>query len=207
MATWVLVNIGSGYGLVTSVLRKSLQCNFNEYLKFYSGKLCQKVLFSRFFFINSPMGQCVNIREQIGRKWPPFYRHFPMNVLLWKLKFQWNSFPSGQIKNNPALVQIMAGHRTGDKPSLVTHIHACTSLVPDEWTYKHIDMGRRTWIRCKVAPVNKIVQIFSLVCEVIYVNLMETFSAFLALCEGNPSVSSGSHKKAGNADLPRINTR
>ena len=67
-------------------------------------------------------------------KWPPFTRgHFQMHFLEWKcvnlIKFSLNFVPKGQVNNIPILVQIMAWHRSGDKPlselmmvSLLTHI-------------------------------------------------------------------------------------
>ena len=32
------------------------------------------------------------------------------------IEFHWNMFPGVLIDNKPVLVQVMAGHRTGDKP-------------------------------------------------------------------------------------------
>ena len=59
-------------------------------------------------------------------KWPPFSWHFQINVFEWKCM---NSVPKCSINNIPALVQILAWHRSGPKPlsepmmvSLPTHI-------------------------------------------------------------------------------------
>ena len=69
-------------------------------------------------------------------KWLPFTRrHFQMHFLEWKWKnfdryFTVKFVPEGSLKNIPALVQIMAWRRPGDKPLselmmiiLLTHIY------------------------------------------------------------------------------------
>ena len=61
-------------------------------------------------------------------KWPSFRRrHFQMHFLDWK-RLNFEKDPKGPINNIPALVQIMAWRRSGDKPlsepmvvSLLTH--------------------------------------------------------------------------------------
>ena len=54
-------------------------------------------------------------------KWPPFRRrHFQVHFCEWRvwiwIKIQLKFVPRGLINNIPALVQIMAWHRSGDKP-------------------------------------------------------------------------------------------
>ena len=69
-------------------------------------------------------------------KWPPFRRRYfkciYLNEKVWiSIKISLNFVPKGRINNIPALVQIMAWRRLGDKPlsepmvvSLLTHICA-----------------------------------------------------------------------------------
>ena len=61
-----------------------------------------------------------------------------MKMLEFWSKFHFKFAPKGPINNIPALVQIMAWHRPGDKPlfepmivSLLTHLYA--SLSPNEF--------------------------------------------------------------------------
>ena len=39
-----------------------------------------------------------------------------MKMLEFQIKFHWNFFPKGPIDNISVMVQVMAWHRTGDKP-------------------------------------------------------------------------------------------
>ena len=101
---------------------------------------------------------CLSWHIEAETKWPPFSRrHFQIHFREWKcinfdkknsLKF----VPKGSINNIPALVQIMAWCRSGDKPlsepvreSLLTHIcvtrpqwvnwisnDSCNDLSPDQ---------------------------------------------------------------------------
>ena len=79
----------------------------------------------------------VNNREET--KWPPFRRRyfqthfFNENVRIF-IKISLTFVPKGPINDNPALVQIMAWRRSGDKPlsepmtvSLLTHIYVTRS--------------------------------------------------------------------------------
>ena len=55
--------------------------------------------------------------------WPPFYRwHFQIHFCEWKIwiliEISLKFVPKGTIDNMQALVQVMAWHRTGDKPLL-----------------------------------------------------------------------------------------
>ena len=58
---------------------------------------------------------------EAGTRWPTFSRrHFQSHFLLWKLfyfiKMSLKFVPHGPFNNIPALVQIMAWRRSGDKP-------------------------------------------------------------------------------------------
>ena len=72
---------------------------------------------------------------EVEKKWPPFSRwHFQMHFLEWRcinslIKISMKFLPKGPINNIPALVQIMAWRRPGDRPlsepmmvSFFTHI-------------------------------------------------------------------------------------
>ena len=67
------------------------------------------------------------ILPETETKWPPFRRHFQMHFWWTCMNFDWNSL--NFVPNIPALVQIMAWRRPGDKPlfepmlvNLLTHI-------------------------------------------------------------------------------------
>ena len=87
--------------------------------------------FLRHSSINLPY---ISLTHWGQEKWPPFSRrHFQMHFLECKLliliKISLKFAPKGPINNIPALVQIMAWRRPGDKPlseerteSLLTHI-------------------------------------------------------------------------------------
>ena len=84
-------------------------------------------------------GRWVNIlrpRQMAATSW----RHFQMHFLEWKCmifdKISMDFVGQGSINNIPALVQIMAWHRLGDKPlsepmmiSLLTHMIYVTELI------------------------------------------------------------------------------
>ena len=82
---------------------------------------------------------CITLRKWVNTLRPRQNgRHFPDDILkciflnenVWlSIKISWNFVPQGPINNIPALVQIMAGRRPGDKPLsepmmviLLTHI-------------------------------------------------------------------------------------
>ena len=89
--------------------------------------------------------QCQHFEAET--KWPPFSRqHFKcifLNENVWiSIKISLRFLPKGPINNIPALVQIMAWRRPGDKPLsepmlviLLTHIYA--SLCLNELRYYH----------------------------------------------------------------------
>ena len=91
-------------------------------------------------------------------------RHFPDDILKWiffnenawiSIEISLKFVPKGQINNIPALVQIMAWCRPGDKPlsepmmvSLLTHIYIC--VTRPQW-----DIGDK----CRVAATCEISQV------------------------------------------------
>ena len=123
-------------------------------------------------------------------KWPTFRRrHFRsvfFNVNIWisiaiSLKF----VPGGQIDDILTLVQIMVWRPPGDKSlsgpmmtSILTHI----CVTRPQWVCLGLNMLIYTYIR----KCGHLVCIFVLSW---WRHQMETFSAFLALCEGNSPVT------------------
>ena len=101
---------------------------------------------------------CPHLSESLlthwGRdKWTPFRRrHFQTHFLEWKyynlIKISLKFVPKGPIYNNPAMVQIMAWRRPGDKSlsepmmvSLPTHI----CVTRPQWV-KNIHWAKLTWL-------------------------------------------------------------
>ena len=90
-------------------------------------------------------------------KWPPFSRrHFQMHFLEWKvwisIKISVKFVPEVRINNIPALVQIMAWHRTGDKPlseprMVILWTQICVTR-PQCWD------SVSTWIETRHPPSN-----------------------------------------------------
>ena len=69
----------------------------------------------------SKMGQIKYYLISPWTKWPPFHRwHFQVHFYEWKFVYFFQIWlkivPKGLIDNKPSLVQVMAWHRTGDKP-------------------------------------------------------------------------------------------
>ena len=65
-----------------------------------------------------------------------------MKMYEFRLKFHWNWFPKGPINNIPALVQIMAWRRPGDKPlsdPMMIILLAHISVTQPHWV-------KATWI-------------------------------------------------------------
>ena len=51
-----------------------------------------------------------------------------MKMFEFRLKFHWSLFPKGPINNIPALIQIMAWRRPGDKPLVYRRKYASLGL-------------------------------------------------------------------------------
>ena len=102
-------------------------------------------------------------------KWPPFSRrYFQMhffNENVWVLiKISQKLVSKGQINNIPALVQIMAWRRPGDKSlsepmmvSLLILTHICVTRPP--WVKQvlgsYLPSQCQTWCKCKYLSPNK----------------------------------------------------
>ena len=98
------------------------------------------------------------LKTHWGRdKWPPFSRrHFKCIFLnenaLISIKISLKFVPKGQINNIPALVQIMAWRRSGDKPSsepwmeiLLTHICVTRPQWVNSLWGRDVIRRHRTW--------------------------------------------------------------
>ena len=104
----------------------SHQCSYTTFLRTHSCCVCIE-----YKLILCMSGECRPQLTHWGRdKWPPFFQTTFSNAFSWmKIKISLKFVPKGPISNNPALVQIMARRRSGDKPlsepmmvSLLTHI-------------------------------------------------------------------------------------
>ena len=73
-------------------------------------------------------------------KWPPFHRrHFQMRFHQFRISLKFA--PKGLIDNKPALVQLRAWRRPGNKP-------LPQPMLPDSMT--HMCGTRRRWAKCRV---------------------------------------------------------
>ena len=100
------------------------------------------------------------------------------------IKISLKFVPEGTINNSPALVQIMAWRRSGDKPlsepmmvDLLTHI----CVTRPQWVNFILSLGK-----CSYLPQVA----FSFAFYSWWLHQMETSSALLALCAGNQPVTS-----------------
>ena len=114
-----------------------------------------------------------------------------LNENVWiTIKNSLNVVPKGPINNIPALVQIMAWRRPGDKPlsepmlvSLPTHI----CVTRPQWVkyhHRHCHHNRHHIIKMSPRPVLAGMNYTSW-----WRHQMETFSALSALLEGSPPVT------------------
>ena len=109
--------------------------------------------------VRSLLRKCVNtLRPRQDR------RHFADDIFKWivfdencciLIKFSLKYVRKGPIDNNPALVQIMAWRRSGDKPlsepmmiSLSTHIHPSPKVMADFFQTKKL-----TWCRYPICTI------------------------------------------------------
>ena len=93
-----------------------------------------------------------------------------LNENIWiSIRISMKFVPEGPINNIPALVQIMAWRRPGDKPLS----EAMMVNLPT-----HICVSRPQWVKATLS-------------ESWWRYAMEVLSALLAFCRGNPQVTSG----------------
>ena len=67
---------------------------------------------------NPDAGSVSTLRSrQNGRHFPDIFKSIFLNENVWiSINIQLKFVPEGQVNNNPALVQLMAWRRQGDKP-------------------------------------------------------------------------------------------
>ena len=170
---WVIIN--------WTLIRNKLKWNFNQITKILIHKNASENIICEMAAILS-QGSWVNTLRprQNGRRFPDdIFKYILLNESVWiSLKISLKFIPKVRINNIPALVQIMAWRRPGDKPlsepmmdNSLTHI----CVTRPQWVNRNVKLIRResqssvhnflfrtsllTWINLTHLPLNKMATI------------------------------------------------